>query len=305
MKFTGAAQTIVKRPAGTPVASTRSAGDLQREEITRIAARFVKKIPGRRGHPQCIVDLMYADYKRLNSLSKVGKLHGRTRQAVFDLFKSHGLKMNPRHFLSVRIHDGIKYTKSGKGGFWRATDGPEPRRLLQQAVWIEANGPIPAGYCVGFKDGNKDNCALKNLVCLSAADLTRMYWRRNFPERVNWTAEDWRRHRNAIAKRSYKGRSKKHIRAGLTCEGKVRRQWPPGQERKEWDFVYVAPAACTAATIVREDRDKKVIRRHVGRFSPKGAIGDLFREIHAEVDRQIVRSTEFRERNRLNEGRAA
>lgn len=38
---------------------------------------------------------------------------------------------------------------------------------LHEEVWIEANGPIPAGYDIHHADGNSLNNDLSNLVCLS------------------------------------------------------------------------------------------------------------------------------------------
>ena len=36
---------------------------------------------------------------------------------------------------------------------------------LNQYNWEQANGPVPEGYCLFFKDGNPLNCELDNLRC--------------------------------------------------------------------------------------------------------------------------------------------
>lgn len=45
--------------------------------------------------------------------------------------------------------------------------------LLQRHLWEQAHGPIPPGYAVRFKDGNRQHCVLDNLELVSRADLLR------------------------------------------------------------------------------------------------------------------------------------
>lgn len=47
---------------------------------------------------------------------------------------------------------------------------PHDWKGIHRLNWIEANGPIPAGHCVAFKDGNKLNTALANLELRSLRD---------------------------------------------------------------------------------------------------------------------------------------
>lgn len=51
-------------------------------------------------------------------------------------------------------------------------------------VWEEANGPLPAGHAVTFKDGNKQNLDLDNLVLLSRADLMRRNSYHNYGKEI-------------------------------------------------------------------------------------------------------------------------
>lgn len=43
-------------------------------------------------------------------------------------------------------------------------------KQLHLLLWEEANGPVPEGYRVTFKDGNKQNCTLENLTLVSMAE---------------------------------------------------------------------------------------------------------------------------------------
>ena len=54
--------------------------------------------------------------------------------------------------------------------------------LLHRAVWEEHNGPIPDGYCVVFRDGNKQNCNIENLTLMKRDELATMNKRKMFSE---------------------------------------------------------------------------------------------------------------------------
>lgn len=42
---------------------------------------------------------------------------------------------------------------------------------LHRLLWEEHNGPIPPGHVVMFKDGNKDNIVIENLLLISRGEL--------------------------------------------------------------------------------------------------------------------------------------
>lgn len=50
--------------------------------------------------------------------------------------------------------------------------------LKHRLIWEQANGPIPKGYIVTFKDGNKRNLDINNLALISQAENVTML-RRN------------------------------------------------------------------------------------------------------------------------------
>lgn len=54
--------------------------------------------------------------------------------------------------------------------------------MLQRHVWRQAHGPIPKGYVVCFKDGDKTNCALENLEVVSRRDLMARNTVHNLPK---------------------------------------------------------------------------------------------------------------------------
>lgn len=67
-----------------------------------------------------------------------------------------------------KIRDGYLVRKINNGeslhGRWRAV------HLL---IWEAANGPLPDGHLVVFRDGNRDNIALENLECITRAENMR------------------------------------------------------------------------------------------------------------------------------------
>lgn len=46
--------------------------------------------------------------------------------------------------------------------------------FLHRAVWEEHNGPVPEGMIVTFKDGNRQNCSIDNLMLVSRGEMAVM-----------------------------------------------------------------------------------------------------------------------------------
>lgn len=134
---------------------------------------------GRRGLPREWLMQMYADYQRLGSLEKVGELHNRSRQAVFDIFKRRGLKLNAKKFLPVVTYKGVKYTCQkvcGRHRYLRATTSRKGRiKYLHHVIWIEHHGPIPPGHKLAFRDGNHLNFEIGNLELLTNSEQVSKY----------------------------------------------------------------------------------------------------------------------------------
>lgn len=60
--------------------------------------------------------------------------------------------------------------KGNGDGYWKRKMG-EPNRWIFEHIrlWEEANGPVPDDHYIIFLDGNHDNLALDNLMCVSKA----------------------------------------------------------------------------------------------------------------------------------------
>jgi DNA-binding CsgD family transcriptional regulator len=82
-------------------------------------------------------------------------------------------------------HEGylrIKVKEHGPGEHgWCPTVWP----LVHHLVWTEAHGPVPEGHAIGFRDGDRNNCAIGNLECVSRGELAKRnaMWNR-FPQEL-------------------------------------------------------------------------------------------------------------------------
>ena len=148
-----------------------------RNALARQVAEQRRKKWGRGGLPEHAWRAMYAYYCTGKSLSEVAALYGGTRQSIFDVFKTRGLKLRPRH---PQLHEKIVYAgrayTPGKSGYYRATEGD--RKMLHHQMWEDAHGPIPEGFQVMFKNADHTDLRLDNMECHPIAAVTRYHQQR-------------------------------------------------------------------------------------------------------------------------------
>ena len=60
-------------------------------------------------------------------------------------------------------------------------------RFLHHVVWEAAHGPLPAGHIVIFKDGDRRNVQLENLVCISKRDNMHRNTIQRYPKALKQT----------------------------------------------------------------------------------------------------------------------
>lgn len=61
--------------------------------------------------------------------------------------------------------------------------------LMQRHVWEQAHGPIPPGYAVCFKDGDRTNCAPGNLELVTRRELMARNTVHNLPKPLALTVQ--------------------------------------------------------------------------------------------------------------------
>lgn len=116
---------------------------------------------------------MYRLYESGASLAQVAVAFNVSRQSVYGLLHSRGAKLrSPRRLTPIQFN-GHEYTLSGKGGYYRRTDGP--RSLLHRDVWEYYHGLIPDGWDVHHQDENKQSNDPDNLECLPKPNHTSLH----------------------------------------------------------------------------------------------------------------------------------
>lgn len=66
------------------------------------------------------------------------------------------------------------YRRMGKTGYVYIKVSDDAKMVLKHRwVWEQANGPIPKGYNIMFRDGNRLNCSLDNLELVSRQEAAR------------------------------------------------------------------------------------------------------------------------------------
>ena len=125
-------------------------------------------------------------------------------------FKAGHRPHNQRDIGSECVHgDGYVYL--------RIASGCVPKHRY---VWEQANGEVPEGYVVAFRDGNRLNCSLDNLYLLSREDNAR--------RRASEETPEARRERVAKAQTSRNKsirRDKIRLHWGLPPLGKLVKRW--------------------------------------------------------------------------------
>lgn len=125
-----------------------------------------------------IVGAMYAMYQcgpdgKPCSLEQIAKVYRKSRQAIYDLFKSRGYKLRSKQMKGLQTLDGIKFTLT-KGGYLRGTLHKK-RILMHHYVWEKKHGPIPQDHVIYHKDRNKENNALRNLGLLHKTQMSTKF----------------------------------------------------------------------------------------------------------------------------------
>lgn len=120
------------------------------------------------------------------------------------------------------------------GSYSHTTDGylvhkiadPNVWEFVHRRVWENHNGPVPDGYCVSFKDGNKDNCSIDNLMLISLAEnavINRMGLRSTDPDETETGL--------LVAKIRIKAEERRHDQKTSVSTAYMRRLSPAGSRR--------------------------------------------------------------------------
>ena len=109
------------------------------------------------------------------SCEQIGQIYSMSRQAVWERLKRIGVSLRKKKVLPYIIYDNIKFTPSGNG-YYRATSR-EKHISLHRYKYKKEIGDIPDGWDIHHKDGNRLNNNIKNLMCISKSDHTKLHYK--------------------------------------------------------------------------------------------------------------------------------
>ena len=162
---------IVNEKFGTDFTPTRMKAFRQRNRIKSGCKGWYQKghSPGNKGKK---LEEYVTDPERLEDIKR------RMRPTQF---KKGEPPVNEMPLGAIVINtDGYKLRKKQMTGtLW------ERWEFMHRAIWEEHNGPIPEGMMITFKDGNKENCDIDNLMMVTKgenAQLTHLHLRSEDPD---------------------------------------------------------------------------------------------------------------------------
>jgi len=153
--------------------------NLDSARVTKFTGMAIKGRIGRKGTPRHVLDAMYAEYQAGSSLADVGRVWGRTRQSIYEVFTRAGLPMRAKKLKEKIVWHGENFSPN-RNGYYESTvrDGI----LLHHLIYEGRTGrKIPEGWQVGFIDGDKANFAATNLICLPIREMSLFHQRRLHP----------------------------------------------------------------------------------------------------------------------------
>jgi hypothetical protein len=139
--------------------------------MTKSFSVKVNKHPRRKNNVQ--VNVMYELYLAGRSLAEIAAMYHKTRQAVYDVFRSRGYKLRSKQLMGLKIINGHRFTLM-KGGYLRGTVNGR-RMLAHHLVWEKRNGPIPPGYGIHFKNGIRTDVSIDNLSLHTIAEISSKF----------------------------------------------------------------------------------------------------------------------------------
>ena len=116
----------------------------------------------------------------LKEIRKTGKVRATARKygisytTVMEIARKAGIKVNPDSLqkrAETIVFEGRNYAWHDSGYYWRCTTGK--RESLARVLYERAHGPIKGRKVVVFKDGNRYNLDVKNLVCITPSMQTK------------------------------------------------------------------------------------------------------------------------------------
>jgi len=125
-----------------------------------------------------IVAAMYAMYLRGPdakpcSLAQIARYYHKTRQAIYDVFRSRGYNLRSKRLSGLTVVDGFRFTLF-KGGYLRGTVRGR-RQLLHHYIWEKERGKVPRGFVLHHKDNDPANNVIGNLELVPKRETPKRF----------------------------------------------------------------------------------------------------------------------------------
>jgi hypothetical protein len=156
------------------------------------------------------IKVLKANYGKVRIVDFIHLLPGRNKSSIekkaaalglksqtkgSPLFKGNPGNIKPRYGRDHHNYReiGVPYQRGGRM-LIKLKDGKRPIGYARY-LWEKHNGPVPKGYCIFFKDGDRLNCDLSNLEMISYSERSRR-------ATENCKDIEMRKHRQQMAKMS-------------------------------------------------------------------------------------------------------
>jgi|SRR5687768_1984507 len=132
-------------------------------------------------------DYLRITYPTENTRAIAAKLK-RTKQALNRRASELGIRKKnyPTRFVKFdpKYSAPVGTTRTEHSGYIIAKTESGEWKHLHRLNWEKANGKIPPGKSIGFRDGNRANCEIGNLFLTSPKELMEANTFRNLPEEL-------------------------------------------------------------------------------------------------------------------------
>lgn len=120
-----------------------------------------------------IVGAMYAAYKSGMSLETIGKMYRRSRQTIYDVFRSRGYKLRSKEMKGLQILDGIKFCLTKN--YMRGTLNKKRISMARYVYEKENKITLNKNFAIYHKDGNIENNTKENLAIINKKDMAKIF----------------------------------------------------------------------------------------------------------------------------------
>lgn len=101
-----------------------------------------------------------------------------------------------------------------------------PMQPKHRVVWEQHHGAVPAGMCIAFRDGNRQNCAIENLMLIREAEKATRVTSRMTPAQIKERAGKAKATRDETIRKD-----RMRIRWGLEPKTKLIKKWHPAEQQ--------------------------------------------------------------------------